>query len=182
MIAFGEDLLNPTKEAAGKAGKGGFPMPTESMMRQAWVSSVGDAYRGYPDAESAAYQAYKAYYAAAAAQRGLTDPLAGPDETIASAAITAATGGVARWRTDWFGNDTPSASVVLPYGMPEDQFVDRVAAEWNRRRADLGYANTDVGDIGLYNTGANGEYMVMSGQSWLPGPDGQPVIIKIGAD
>lgn len=181
MIARGEDLLNPTK--GGKATDGGkgaaFPMPTESLMRQAWVDAVGDSYRGYPDAEGTAYQAFKAYYAAAAAQRGLNDPKASPDDRIIRDAIKASTGGVAKWRTDWFGNDTPSAYVVLPYGMDEDVFRDRVTAEWLRVREAAGYPKTDVGDIGLYNTGANGEYMVISGTSWLPGKDGKPVILRV---
>ena len=84
-----------------------------------------------------------------------------------------------RWKTDWFGNSTPSANIVLPYGMAEDVFRDRVTAEWLRVREGIGYSKTDVGDIGLYNTGANGEYMVISGSSWLPGKDGKPVILRV---
>jgi hypothetical protein len=182
MIARGEDLLNPTKGGRATDGKGAgaaFPMPTESLMRQAWVDAVGDAYRGYPDAEATAYQAYKAYYAAAAAQRGLNDPKASPDDRIVRDAIRASTGGVMRWKTDWFGNSTPSANIVLPYGMADDVFRDRVSAEWLRIRDELGYSKTGVGDIGLYNTGANGEYMVMSGTSWLPDKDGKPVILRV---
>ena len=181
MIARGEDLLNPSKASkGGDGGKGSaFPMPSETLLRQAWVDSVGDAYRGHPDAEASAYQAFKAYYAAAAADKGLNDPKASPDDRILRAAIQASTGGVMKWKTDWFGNDTPSARIVLPYGMPEDQFRDRVSAEWMRVRDGLGYSKTGVGDIGLYNTGANGEYMVMSGKSWLPDKDGKPVILRI---
>lgn len=174
-IALGEDLLNP-KDAGGK---GKFPMPVESQLRAAWVSSVGDAYRGYPEAEETAYQAYKAFYAATAAGRGLNDPAAGVDTSIADEAVAASTGGVMRWETDWFGNDTPSASIVLPYGMGEDVFRDRITAEWGRVREDLGYPGTDIGDIGLYNTGSNGEYMVMSGSSWLPDKDGKPVMLRV---
>lgn len=184
IIARGEDLLNPTKggkkvDGAGSAAS--FPMPQESLMRQAWVDGVGNAYRGYPDAEAAAYQAFRAYYAGAAARKGLNNPAEGPDDNIVAAALKASTGGVTRWKTDWFGNSTPSANIVLPYGMPEDVFRDRVSAEWLRMRGGLGYSKTDVGDIGLYNTGANGEYMVMSGKSWLPGPDGKPVVIRVKA-
>lgn len=182
MIARGEDLLNPTKGGRAADGKGSgaaFPMPTETLMRQAWVDAVGDAYRGYPDAEATAYQAFKAYYASAAAQRGLNDPKASPDDRIVRSALNASTGGIMRWKTDWFGNSTPSANIVLPYGMAEDVFRDRVTAEWLRVRETVGYSKTDVGDIGLYNTGANGEYMVMSGTSWLPGKDGKPVILRV---
>lgn len=179
MIAMGEDLLNPTKAGKGTDGRGAFPLPQEALMRQAWVDTVGDSYRGYPDAEATAYQAFKAYYAAAAAKKGLNDPKAAPDDGIVSEALQAATGGVTRWETDWFGNDTPSANVVLPYGMSPDVFKDRVSAEWLRMREGLGYSKTAVGDIGLYNTGANGEYMVMSGTSWLPDKNGQPVILRI---
>lgn len=181
MIARGEDLLNPSKASrGGDGGKGSaFPMPQEALMRQAWVDAVGDAYRGYPDAEASAYQAFRAYYAAAAADKGLNDPKASPDDRILQAAIQASTGGVMRWKTDLFGNDTPSANIVLPYGMPADKFRDRVSAEWLRIRDGLGYSKTGPGDIGLYNTGANGEYMVMSGKSWLPDKDGKPVMLRI---
>lgn len=180
LIARGEDLLNPTRGGKKTDGVGAkFPMPQEALLRQAWVDAVGDAYRGYPVAEATAYQAYKAYYAAVAAQKGLNDPKASPDERIVSDAIRASTGGTMRWKTDLFGNDTPSANIILPYGMAADVFRDRVTAEWLRVREGLGYSKTGVGDIGLYNTGANGEYMVMSGSSWLPDKDGKPVILRI---
>lgn len=180
LIAMGEDLLNPTKGGRKTDGKGAtFPLPQEALLRQAWVDAVGDAYRGYPDAEATAYQAFKAYYAASAAQKGLNDPKASPDDKIVRSAIAASTGGIARWRTDWFGNETPSAKIVLPYGMAEDGFRELVAAEWLRVREAAGYPKTSVGDIGLFNTGANGEYMVMSGKSWLPDKEGRPVILRI---
>jgi hypothetical protein len=180
LIAMGEDLLNPTKGGRKTDGAGSkFPMPQEALIRQAWVDGVGDAYRGYPDAEATGYQAFKAYYAAVASQKGLNDPKAAPDDQIVRDALNASTGGVMRWKTDWFGNDTPAANIVLPYGMPEDSFRDRVSAEWLRIRGGLGYSKTDVGDIGLYNTGANGEYMVMSGSSWLPDKNGRPVVLRI---
>lgn len=181
MIAMGEDLLNPTKAGKGTdGGKGSaFPMPQETLLRQEWTSVVGNAYRNHPDAEAAAYQAFRAYYAAAAAQKGLNNPQAGPNSQIVRQAIGAATGGIADWKPDMFGNNTPRAKVVLPYGMPEDSFRDLVAAEWDRMRGPLGYTKTDVGDIGLDNTGANGEYIVMSGTSWLPDKDGKPIIMKI---
>ena len=180
LIAIGEDLLNPTKDGKKLDGAGAkFPLPTESLMRQAWVDAIGEAYRGYPQAEQTAYQAFKSYYAAVAAQKGLNDPKASPDDRIVRDAIAASTGGIMRWRTDLFGNSTPSANIVLPYGMPSDVFRDRVNAEWLRVREAAGYSKTDVGDIGLYNTGANGEYMVMSGTSWLPGKDGKPIILRV---
>lgn len=179
LIAIGEDLINPTKDGKKQDGKAPFPLPSETMLRQAWVDSIGEAYRGYPQAESTAYQAFKAYYAAVAAQKGLNDPKAAPDDRIVKDAINASTGGVMRWKTDMFGNSTPSANIVLPYGMPGDVFRDRVSAEWLRVREKVGYSKTDVGDIGLYNTGANGEYMVMSGTSWLPGKDGKPIILRV---
>lgn len=182
LIAIGEDLLNPTKGGKKTDGTGAgarFPMPQETLMRQAWVDAVGEAYRGYPQAEATAYQAFKAYYAARASQKGLNDPKASPDDKIIKDAVQASTGGIMRWRTDWFGNSTPSANVVLPYGMPVDKFRDAVKAEWLRVRNAAGYSKTDVGDIGLFNTGANGEYMVMSGTSWLPGKDKNPIILRI---
>ena len=179
-IAHGEDLLNPTKEAQGKNGKGAFPMPTEGNLRLTWDSKVGDAYRGYPEAQEAAYQAFKAAYAAMAARKGLSASTYADVET-ADAAIQAATGGVATWGIDFFplGNETPDHNIVLPYGMPEQNFRDRFTAKWNAMREGLGYPTTDATEIGLFNTGANGEYQIMSGTSWLPDQHGKPIVVKV---
>lgn len=179
LIALGEDLLNPTKDGKRTDGKGAFPMPKESLLRQAWVDTIGNAYRGFPDAESTAYQAFKAYYAAVASQKGLNDPMASPDDKIVKDAVKAATGGVAKWKTHWMGNDTPSANIVLPYGVPESDLLDRATALWSQVRTDAGYPNTRVGDIGLQNTGENGKYLVMSGTSWLPDKSGRQIILDL---
>ena len=178
VIATGEDLLNP-KDGSGR---GKFPMPTESLLRSAWMSQVGDAYRGYPDAEDTAYQSYRAYYAAVAAKRGGVDT-AGVDSDISDEAISAATGGVMQWNVDFWGNDTPSemrgSSIVLPYGMLEDVFMDSVTLGWNNKRGDFGLPSTDVTDVGMLNTGADGEYLILSGTSYMATKNGGGVLASV---
>jgi hypothetical protein len=180
LIAMGERLLNPSKGARSDDGKTGsaFPMPSDRLLRDHWIFAVGNAYRGHPDAEATAYQAYRAYYAALSAKSGEVTPNT-VNGNFANEAVKAATGGVMRWDTASFGNDTPSADIVLPYGMQPDVFKDIVAHEWLKLKKAHGYTKTDVDDIGLFNTGTNGEYVVISGKSWLPGKDGQPIILTI---
>lgn len=175
-ISIGEDLLNKTKDAKSTDGsRSGFPMPKEDHMRQAWVDAVGSAYAGYPEAEAHAYQAYRAYYASQAAAKGLNDPKAGMDDKIATEAITASTGGVAKWGGSWYGGGD---KLILPYGMSNVDFKDRVSGEWKKLATQNGYSKTTVDEIGLKPTGQNGVYFVMSGTSWLPGKDGRKLTIN----
>ena len=173
-IAIGEDLLNKTKKDKGEDGnKGNFQMPKEAQMRQYWVDHVGKAYAGYPDAEAHAYEAFRAYYAARQAEKGVNDPKAGIDDKVAKEAMTAGTGGVTKWGGFW--SSTP---LVLPYGMSEPTFKDNIAQIWSVVGLQNGYKKTGVGEIGLKSAGRDGEYVVMVGDKPLPGKDGKGIIIN----
>lgn len=174
-IARGEDLLNPSKgEKKTDGGRGSaFPMPKETDMQLAWNDAVGNAYAGFPDAESHAYQAYRAYYAARAAEKGIYDGT--PNQNIQSEAITAATGGVGKIDPNGLGN---SYKLVLPYGMPADVFKDKAAALWSRIGPENGYARTSIDDLRLRPTGENGRYLVTGpDQLAIPGKDNKPIVL-----
>lgn len=176
-IAVGEDLLNKTKAVKGTDGnKGGFPMPKEDQLAQSFNDAVGTAYAGFPEARAHAYEAYRAYYAATAAQQGLFDPKAGVDDKIAKEAVAAATGGVTDWGGHWYGG---ARKLILPYGMTASDFKDRMDSMWKTIGPANGYKKTGTGDIGLMPTGQNGVYQVMSGTSWLPGKDGKPILLDV---
>lgn len=173
LIAHGADLLK--SESGSK-----LLMPRETDLLTFWRGQSGNAYRNHPDYERNAFDAFKAAYASLASGNRNIDPTSGVNEDIGKQAFTAATGGVMKWKTDLLGNSTPSAHIVLPYGMPEDAFKDRIAAEWLRVRGEVGYPKTDVTDIGLENTGENGAYYVISGTGRAPNPKtGGPIILRI---
>lgn len=176
-IARGEDLLNPRgSDKKTDGGKGAaFPMPKEPDMRLQWTSEVGTAYAGFPDAEAHAYQAYRAYYAARAAEKGLTDGVVNQD--IQNEAITAATGGIGKLDPNGMMN---TYRVILPYGMAQDEFQDKAAIQWKSVGPANGYARTTIDDVRLRPTGENGRYLVTGpDQLALPGKDGNPIILDM---
>ena len=173
-IAFGEDLLNKSKQGKATDGnRGGFPMPKEADMRLEWSGAVGSVYAGFPEAEAHAYEAFRAYYAAQASAKGLSDPSQGVDAGIAKQAIQAATGGITKW-----GSWGSRKALILPYGMPEDQFKDVVARQWATLAEENG-KTTPVSDIGLAPAGVDGKYIVMSGTSYMPDKTGRPMFIQV---
>lgn len=174
-IARGEDLLNPRgADKKTDGGKGSaFPMPKETDMRLQWTTAIGNAYAGFPDAEAHAYQAYRAYYAARAAEKGLTD--GSPDGGIQKEAITAATGGIGQIDPNGLMN---TYKLILPYGMPADAFQDKAAALWKRIGPVNGYTRTSIDDLRLRPTGENGKYLVTGAdQLAVPGKDGNPIVM-----
>lgn len=148
-------------------------MPKETDMRLAWNDSVGNAYAGFPDAEAHAYQAYRAYYAARAAEKGLYDGV--QDSSIQQEAIAAATGGVGKIDPNGLGN---SYKLILPYGMPADAFHDKAVTLWSRVGPENGYSKTTIDDLRLRPTGENGRYLV-TGPDMLaiPGRDNKPIVL-----
>lgn len=175
-IARGEDLLNPAKGSKGENGvKSAFPMPKETDMRLAWTDEVKNAYAGFPDAENHAYQAYRAYYAARAAEKGLVDGIADPN--IQREAVAAATGGIATIDPNGLGN---SYKLILPYGMSQDVFEDKAAALWRRIGPENGYSRTTIDDVRLVPTGQNGRYIVAGPDSLpVPGKDSKPIVLDM---
>lgn len=175
-IARGEDLLNPRGADKKSDGtKAGFPMPKENEMRTEWVSRVGTAYAGFPDAEAHAYQTYRAYYASRAAEKGIYDGTS--DSAIQKEAIDAATGGIGKMDPNGLGN---SYKLILPYGMPQDVFNDKATAQWKVLGPQNGYKRTEFGDIRLSPTGENGRYLVTGSDNQpLAGYNNKPIVLDL---
>lgn len=155
MILAGEDILNPAKGIKGADGKGGtFPMPSDGEMRDAWMAEVGDAYRGDPATASASYQAFRAFYAAAAHQAGKGDGEL--DGEIADLAARSVSGGV----TEHNGR-----SVVMPWGMGEDAFIDALRLQYEAQARAAG-VTVDFDAVEFLTTG-NGVYRPSLGMTPL---------------
>jgi hypothetical protein len=173
-LARGEDLLNPRgvdKKADGT--KSAFPMPKEQDMRSEWTEMVGNAYAGYPDAEAHAYQAYRAYYAARASEKGINDGIVNGE--LQGEAITAATGGIGSIDPNGMMN---SYKLILPYGMPGDVFKDKSAQLWKQVGPANGYTKHTIDDLRLIPTGENGRYVVAGADMLpLPGKNNKPIIL-----
>jgi hypothetical protein len=166
-ILEGEDLLNPTRAQGQQDGRGAsFPMPKETDLRAEWVATVGDAYRGSPQAEATAFQAFRAFYAGEAASRGNnTGQL---DRDIAELASRAVTGGVA---------EVNGSSIVLPWGMPEDTFMDAARISFAQAAQRAGVP-ADFDSVALQTIG-NGVYMAVDGTMPLTDAQGRPLTFRI---
>lgn len=167
-LLIGDDLLNPTKDAKGEDGKSRFPMPPEGELRAAWTAYTRGAYAGAPQAESASYQAFRAYYAATASQAGHYDGAFNGD--IADEATHAVTGGVA---------DIGTAEIVLPYGMSEERTRDALAADWEAARKANGLPDSWALDgLGLSTIG-NGLYQVSRGTGPVRDREGRVLTLRV---
>lgn len=166
-ILEGEDLLNPTRAQGQQDGRGSaFPMPKEADLRAEWVATVGDAYRGSPQTEATAYQAFRAFYAGEAASRGVnTGQL---DTDIAELASRAVTGGVA---------DVNGSNVVLPWGMAEGAFLDAARSSFAQAAQRAGVP-ADFDSVALQTIG-NGVYMAVDGTMPLTDAQGRPLTFRV---
>lgn len=166
-ILEGEDLLNPTRAQNQTNGRGSaFPMPKEADMRAEWVNTVGDAYRGSPQTEATAYQAFRAFYAAEAASRGVNTGEI--DTDIAELASRAVTGGV---------TEINGTSIVLPWGMDETLFMDAARISFARAAQTAGVP-ADFDSVALQTVG-NGLYMAVDGMTPLTDRQGRPLTFRV---
>lgn len=165
-IIEGEDILNPGKADAKSDGKPKLPMPSDGDLRAQWTGVVGDAYRGSPQTEADSYQAFRAFYAAEMARRGKYDGEL--DREVAQLAAKAVTGGV---------SDVHGASTVLPWGMPETEFLDAARGQWDAVAKANGLA--DPFDAVQLQAVANGRYAVVQGLDIVRGKGGEPLYITI---
>lgn len=174
-IAMGEDLLNQDKQTKASDGKKGsaFVMPKDSEMRSVFMEQVGDAYAGMPQNLERDYQAFRAYYAGDIAQKhgGIASD-EGIDSHSANDAVIAATGGV----TNWGG----AKNTILPYGMPEDEFKDKVTNMWSKLQPELGAMKTSIKDISLIPSGSDGRYALAIGTQLIHDKKGNAVVIDVG--
>lgn len=166
-ILEGEDLLNPTRAQGQTDGRGAaFPMPKEADLRAEWVSTVGDAYRGSPQTEATAYQAFRAFYAAEAASRGVnTGEL---DTDVAELASRAVTGGI---------TDVNGSNVVLPWGMDETTFMDAARISF-AQAAQKANVPADFDAVALQTVG-NGLYMAVDGMTPITDGQGRPLTFRV---
>lgn len=165
-IIEGEDLLNPAASDKNSDGKPKLPLPPEGDLRAQWVAVVGDAYRGSAQTEADSYQAFRAFYAAEVARKGKYDgELDGEAARLAAHAVT---GGVA---------DVNGAMTVLPWGMPEDDFLTLARQQWGGIATANGLS--DPFDSVTLQAVAAGRYAAMQGTDVLRGRDGQPLVLTI---
>lgn len=166
-IIKGEELLNPSEETKKLIGKASYPMPQETLLRPAWNSVVGDAYRGDVNSELVSYEAFRAYYAAEMAERG--DNTGRYDASVAKRAARAVSGGV----TDWNGS-----KIILPFGMPADTALTILRSQFDKYR---GVANipkdAELDDYELM-TIDDGRYVVLQGTTPLLDSNGRPVVVQ----
>jgi len=166
-ILKGEELLNPSEETKKLIGKASYPMPSETLLRPAWNSVVGDAYRGDVQSELVSYEAFRAYYAAEMAERG--ENTGRYDAAVARRAARAVSGGV----TDWNGS-----KIILPFGMPADKALTILRTQFNKYR---GVANipkdANLDDYELMTIG-DGKYAVLQGTTPLVDNNGRFVVVQ----
>ncbi|GIK48038.1 MAG: hypothetical protein BroJett013_07350 [Alphaproteobacteria bacterium] len=158
----GAALLNPAARDTNGNGqterqRSNFSMPSNAALEGAFQNYVGDAYAGDPNGYRRAYEAFRAYYAGAAAERGLNGSglsfmadgrgggtLTGDGEAVALAG-EAAQVAVGNLRENRHGG-APGLPVrtYLPWGMNEDQFMGSIRAGWPQIRER--FANAELTD------------------------------------
>lgn len=98
------------------------PMPGDAEMRRAFDSRVGDALPPGTSGRQRAYEVFQAVYAGRGQAKGVRHEDVGgtitADQDLADDAIVLATGGV---------SEINGAKVLRPYGMPEDDFEQRLS-------------------------------------------------------
>lgn len=165
----GDALLNPQSADRKEDGKTkGFPMPPDRDMRTAFAETVGDSFAGDAQGADLAYQAARAYYAGTSAKAGRIDGVF--DQPTWEKAILVSTGGV----VDYNGR----GDVRLPWGMPEDVFVDQAEEAFQRANKAAGLPAATLDDYGLQNVG-DGRYLVKAGGGYLLTRTGAPLVINI---
>lgn len=168
----GEALLNPNKASKGEDGKSrGFQMPKETDMRSQFANQMGKAFADHPEAADIAYQAVKAYYAAASSEAG--DISGNLDSTRLDKAIAAVTGKP----TNVNGN----GEVIRPWGMDESTFNNTLKQKFTQAMKDNGLSGTQVDNWGLYGVQPVGDglYAVRMGTGYLNGKDGRRIVLDL---
>jgi hypothetical protein len=142
-------------------------MPSDTLLRPAWNSIVGDAYRGDVQAELVSYDAFRAFYAAEMAERG--ENTGQFDAAAARKAARAVSGGV----TDWNGS-----KIILPFGMPADTALTILRSQFTRYRGVGGIPkNAELDDYELMTVG-DGKYAVLQGTMPILDGNGRQVIVQ----
>lgn len=181
-IMQGEDLINPPKDSEGKETKPAIKIPSadaggmlSGSMRGDFNDTWGAAFQGMPQSANDAFEASRSYYAYLSAQAGAYDGQYDSDRF--QQAMKAVMGGD---RAVEIGD----GSVVAPWGMPEDKFLDAAKVAFNRAVTDqkLRSDTWNFDDATFQGTGRPGEYTVMVGTTNMVDKNGFPVVVKVSAD
>ena len=168
IIMAGDALLNPTKTDKEMSGKGGFAMPKDEELARVWNKEIGTAYAGLGRTAPLAFQVYRAAYAGLANDAGQS---AGEfDRDIAKEAARIASGGVGKWGEQ---------DVLLPWGMSESEFQNRIANGWPNIVAKFPeLKNTKAEDWGLMAIG-DGRYWLKRGDQAAMTKDGRHIELRV---
>lgn len=168
----GETLLNRSPDAMKADGKGGaFPMPPPNQLRDEIATQVGEVFAGRPAAYEAATQAIRAYYAGSASRAG--DVSGELDTKRVQQAVRAVLGEPV--------DVNDNGEVLPPWGMDEDEFVDKVETAWNSQAKALpDNVPREFDRYGLRQAG-NGSYFVVSPLgTFVADKAGNPIQLRIG--
>lgn len=191
----GAALLNPPRIPNERGElveqRSTFDMPPANVLQSAFGTYVGDAYAGDPGGQERAFQAFRAYFAGAASERGVTagalqwisDGRGGGTLTgdgaaveLAGEAAQVAVGDVIE--NQYGGSPGLPTRVYLPWGMNEDRFMGSLNQGWEtvrERYPEAGLAD-DPSDYD-YARDEGGFYTVF--YRGVPVPDGQGGFVRV---
>jgi hypothetical protein len=175
IMLQGEQLLHPGKTDKSEDGKPkiGLYLPEQNTLQADFMNATGSAFAGRPQAADIAFQAVKAYYVGRAAQTGrLAASNKDIDTDLVKEAITNTLGGVSSYNG--------AGEVLMPWGMDESTFDDRVSVALQEKAAQLGLPQrgNPLAGVGLRNHG-DGSYYVMQGRNFALDGAGRPVVISL---
>jgi hypothetical protein len=164
-ILAGAELLNPPK------GGSKVELAADTLLRASFNDFIGNAYAGHAQAQEQAFQAYRAYYAARASEKGEIG-VKTLDSALASEAAIAVTGGIGQV------NDS---RILLPWGISEDTFARQAEQVWPRVREMAGLPeNMPFERVGFTAVGGD-SYYVMAGDTPIRNAKtGLPLQITLG--
>jgi hypothetical protein len=173
MIARGEELINPGKNAKGEDGKPKMNLlPKEQDFDQQFNNEIGSTFTGQQrDAYNTAMQAVKAYYAAAAEKDSDYSGVIKPDRL--KTAIEAVTGGA---------SNINGTQVRRPWGMMPDTFVNKARSAFDAKMVELGRkgSNANFFNHGLENYGDG--YRIIDGTGYMRDNDGKTIVLDVAGN
>lgn len=170
LILRGQAALHPDRKTDGQPGRSLVTMPPEADLEREFKDAVGDAFAGKASQRSAAYQAWKAAYAAQAVDSPKDADAKAVNKDFAEKALKTVLGEVTSYK---------GRSVIPPYGYNRSDFVDGVARLLDQQ-LDQGlktsFTRDRLLDLPLVNRG-DGRYVFKSGDSTVVDDKGRDIVI-----
>ena len=170
----GEELLNPTTASKKEDGIGKqYVMPADSKGLQNDIDNVtgqngtNGLYLGQPELAAQDKQAIRAYYAAAASDKGYSGDY---NPTIGKEAIRNVLGDVA---------NINGKQVSPPWGMDQSTFTDAAKANYTTFIAPTQASAPKWSDVQFQNTDTPGQYFIRSGTGFLDDGKGNHIVMDI---